>query len=252
MDTEIIELNSFQDIKFYAASNFPILYSKGMSGVGPRPSKYPTAKPRICIPKKKNATHNAMYSYPIITTPVLVSPAPPQVLVLLHLKRGTALSSSSHTTQQPIREPHELGAHAPLPLAAALDMLDCMAENPPLAVKLEDKQPGEPLLRLLVAGLEQLAERQPPAYAGATGSRPPPDHKLLGARALALALFLEHALRQDLEPHVADDRQAVPRDRRGPQRGCVGDAPRNGREVRVGRGEEVEADVGREDLLRER
>lgn len=84
---------------------------------------------------------------------------------------------------------------------------------------------------------------------GLVGGRPPFHHQLLGARACPprreVERLVDHALRQDLQLHVADDRDPVPRYRRGPQRRDVGDSARYHGEVRVRRGEEVERDVRR-------
>lgn len=179
------------------------------------------------------------------------SPAPSFMVIPLHLKSRAPLPASSHAAKQPVCQPHELSTHTIFPLPMALHMLNGVAQDPSLAVKLKDEQAREALLACaLLAGLKALAEWQPPSYAGAAGGLPA-HSELLGARPCPLAMLLDHALRQDLELHVADDGKAVPGDGRGPERGNVGDASRNGGEVRVGRGEEVQADIGSEDLLRE-
>ena len=61
----------------------------------------------------------------------------------------------------------------------------------------------------------------------------------------------DHALGDDLQPDVSDERNAAPCDGRGPECSRVGDAPRNRGEVRVRGGKEVEGDLGGEDPLRE-
>lgn len=60
--------------------------------------------------------------------------------------------------------------------------------------------------------------------------------------------MLDHALGEDDELHVADDGDAAPRYRGGPESGVVGDAARDGGEVWMRGGEEVEGYVRREDF----
>ena len=78
-------------------------------------------------------------------------------------------------------------------------------------------------------------------------NRPPPHNQLLakGADAPVLRLraverAVDHALGQDLEAHVADDREPVPGQGRGPKGGDVGDAARDGGQVWVCGGKEVQ------------
>jgi hypothetical protein len=65
-------------------------------------------------------------------------------------------------------------------------------------------------------------------------------------------LPVDHALREYLELDVAYYRVVVPGQWRCPQGGNVGDAARDGRQMGVSRWEEMQTDVGREDIVRER
>lgn len=53
-----------------------------------------------------------------------------------------------HATKQPIRQAHKLGAHALLPVAALLRLLNGMRQDPPLGIKVEDEQPRKGLVRI--------------------------------------------------------------------------------------------------------
>lgn len=144
------------------------------------------------------------------------SPAPLFNFIPLYLESRAPFPTSSHATQQPIRQSHEFGSHSVFPLAVTLYMLDGMAQHSPLAIKLKDEKSRKSILTgPLLADLKELAKRQPPPYARAACG-PPAHNQLLSARPCSLALLFDHALRQDLQLHVADDRQSIPRDGRGP------------------------------------
>lgn len=142
-----------------------------------------------------------------------------------------------HPPQQPIRQPHHPRPNALLPIPALLHMLNNMLNNPPLFIKLKDKQPRK--LILLPRRHTPLVSTHP------LPNRPPPHHQLLSRRYAARvegrgAGGLHHSLGEDLEAHVADYGDPAPGDGGGPDGGDVGDAAVNGGEVGVGRGEEVE------------
>lgn len=162
-------------------------------------------------------------------------------------------------------------------------MLNRMPHYPPLLIKFKDKHPRELVLVLalefllrrgrLVRGsttaddelfnpIDGIATRVRgvlvhPARAVAVASFParfPLDDEMLVAIAAAgrdRVVVPHHALREDGELHVADEGHAAPGYGRGPQRGDVGDPSRDGREVRVRGGEEVEGDLGTEDFAGE-
>lgn len=185
-----------------------------------------------------------------------------------------SLTVSLEPTEQPIRQPDDLRAHSPFPLPPLLDMLNRMTQYPPLLVKLEYEQPGKlpPLPRPLPSpdllppparhrpvlfyhrrpvGRLPLRKQQPGQAAAAAPDRPPAHDQLVLDGARAAGPLAHHALREDLEAHVAETGDAVPGDGGGPEGGLVGDAAADGGEVGVRRGEEVEGYGGREDVLRE-
>lgn len=87
-------------------------------------------------------------------------------------------------------------------------------------------------------------------------ARAPSNDELFGDAAGAEGGFAGDGLAgdaggEDGELDVADDGDAVPGDGRGPEGGGVGDAAGDRGEVRVRRGEEMQRDVGGEDVLLE-
>ena len=182
----------------------------------------------------------------------------------MHHVTGPLGGPASDVTQEPVGQVHHFGAHARLPVTRLIHVLDCMADDAALLIELEDEEAREPpflarawgaaqgvvelvfaLLRQARIGLGLMLVRQPPLH-----------HQLFAVRALAPGREVErlrrHALRQDLQLEVPNDGDPVPSDGRCPQRRHVGDAARHGGEVWMGRGEEVEGDVGRQDFLRQR
>lgn len=172
------------------------------------------------------------------------------------LERGTGLAPPE-AAEQPVRDPDDLCADAALPVPAALDRLDGVAEDPALPVELEDEQAGEVPAALLLLPLAGPARLLGVAVVTAgRAARAPAHDELLGhgtgaQRRLAGDGLARDARREDRELDVADDGDAVPGDRRRPQSRGVGNATGDGREVRVRRGEEVEGDVGGEQVLLE-
>lgn len=173
---------------------------------------------------------------------------------------------SPELAQEPVRQVDHLCADALVPLAALVDVLNGVANDLALAIKLKDEEPrklalgaaplrsAEGLVELLLPLLRQARVAATPRLL--PRRRPPLDHELLRVGPLALGRKVQrlrrHALREDLDLEVADDGHAVPGNGRRPHGRRVGHAARDRRQVRVRRREEVEGDVGREDLLRQR
>jgi hypothetical protein len=141
-----------------------------------------------------------------------------------------------------------------------------MRDDPPLLIEFEYEQSTELLTIVLALPTTQplcyLIHVLARAYAFVKSSyafilrlpdRLPPYDQLLRPRGEGgerVPGVLDHALGDDPQFDVSDERNAAPRDRRGPESGGVGDAPGNGGEMRVGGGKEMESDLRGEDLLR--
>lgn len=114
-----------------------------------------------------------------------------------------------------------------------------MTYDPPLRIKLKDKQPRKFSLSLpkpfrnLIPILILARQRTP-------------SHNQLLRTAV-----LDNALREDFQPHVADEWETAPCDGGCVEGGGVGDAAGDGGEMRVGGGEEVEGYLRGEDFLGE-
>lgn len=178
-----------------------------------------------------------------------------------------------HAAQQPVRQADNLGAHALFPVVTRGSLLNGVREDAALGVKVKDEESRKRLAGVraaAAAGQSQRARnraRQRAAAAavgrGRTGRRrrrlaalAPAYDELLGDGAGAARekseRFRGHALGEDLELDVADDGHAVPGYGRGPERGVVGYAAGYRGQVRVRRGEELQGNVGGEEVLRER
>lgn len=141
-------------------------------------------------------------------------------------------------------------------------LFDGVAEDAPLGIKVEYEQAGEGLI-----GVDATPDPGQGVGNGADGAAAggevrllalfaPADDELLGHGARAAGQECQrlrgHTLGEDLEADIANDGDAVPSNWRGPKGGAISDAAGDDGEMRVGGREEVEGDVGREDVVRER
>lgn len=135
-----------------------------------------------------------------------------------------------------------------------------MRKDPALCIEIEDEEPRKGLLGVDPAGQAQRGQRDAGAlvlvvlFLDLALLAPAHDELLLdgaGAAGQEGQGLRGHALGEDLELDVADDGDAVPGDGGGPKGGVVGDSAGDDGEMRVRGGEELERDVGGEDVLRE-
>lgn len=143
-------------------------------------------------------------------------------------------------------------------------MFNRMSAHSPLLIKFKNKKPAKLLLVVSDVPPEKLTD----LINGAGRSRRlartrlPTDDEFLVAIARPAGIVVgggrmpdavpDHALGEDAQTDVAHDGDTTPCHWRGPERSGVGDAAGDGGEVGMCRGEEVEADLGRENFLRER
>lgn len=170
---------------------------------------------------------------------------------------GVALAPPPRAAQKPVR--HADHGRRPIPVLALLGVLDDVVQNAPLVVKLKLEQAREFLLWSLGprhdAGdfLHHVADL-PVLLPVRLATCLPPHNQLLVAhvaRCRAPAI-LHHALRQYPELHVAHHGNLAPCDRRRPQCCDVRKPPAHRRQMWVGRGKQVQANVRGEDVLGER
>lgn len=149
----------------------------------------------------------------------------PPVVVHPESRTGSTdsfLSISLQTSKQPIRQSNDLGTYAFLPVPPLLCMLNCMTDNPPLIIKLKNKQPCKLLPVILALPTAQKLRNfinlltspdtliiRPRPFPFRLATRPPADNELFWAGAVPVVV-LDHPLGLDLELYIADYGDAAP------------------------------------------
>lgn len=148
-----------------------------------------------------------------------------------------------------------------LPVPALLRMLNGVRHDPALLVKLKDEEAGKLLVVAhvaaqelgdlvdLVAAARDAAVQRAHAAALRLATRLPPHNELLVAEVESRGAVLDDALGEDDEADVADNGYPTPCHRGSPQRGEVGNSAGYSGQMGMCRGEEMECDLWREDLL---
>jgi hypothetical protein len=169
--------------------------------------------------------------------------------------RRTLLSSPPRSSQQPIRDADDLGGLVPVP--SLFRVLNGVTDDAPLLVELEQEQTSELFVGAPLpsdnAGdlLHHIADRAA-VFLLRLAARLPLDNQLLAVyiRWRGCVAVLDHALRQNLQLHIPQYWYPTPCDWRRPERCCVCNLAAHGGEMRVCRGEEVKADLRRQNVLR--